>query len=260
VGHAHYLDLGEIAADLLTLGFYPRPWYRAAVNPAAEIFGYYGWKDFVPSRWKPIYPNPAFSRMTWRDALWIVRIIARFTDRHLEAIVARAHLRDTRARRYLVRALAERRDRILREYLARYVPLDRFRLVRRTPGSKTQSLCFDNLAIRHGVARGDRVVYKARMMGGERLERELGWFQLRPAPTHPAWSCIQLPLGDRRPADLAPSGAAPDHPLRYGVLRVLVLGHGGTARRTRVDLHFYDEGPARGFVLVGIRRQLNGTR
>ncbi len=37
-------------------------------------------RDFVPEEWKSGYPNPAFSNMTERDAAWMARILARFTD------------------------------------------------------------------------------------------------------------------------------------------------------------------------------------
>jgi len=253
LGHAYYFDTAQIALDFLSLGAVPRPWYHARINEEAEIFGYFSAKGFVASRWKPVYPNPAFARMTMRDALWAVRIISRFSDGHIRAIVRETRLRDRRAERYLARQLIGRRDRLLREYLTRYVPLDRFQLVRRTPGSTIQSLCFQDLAIAHAWVPHDRVVYKVRMMAGRRLERLLGWVQFRPDPDHPDSSCVQLPVGDRRPAELAPKGSRDDHPLRYGVLRFFVYQRTGR-RPTRLDVHLYDRGARRGLVLVGLER------
>jgi hypothetical protein len=81
----------------------------------------------------------------------------------------------------------------------------------------------------------------------------LGWLQFQPDPDHPDRSCVLLPLGDKRPADLAPVGAPDDHPLRYSVLRIAVLQNPALPP-TQVDLHLYDLGENRGFFLAGINR------
>lgn len=253
VGHAYYLDLGQMAADFLALGAIPRPWHRPVRSEQAGTFGYFGWERFVPSEWKAMYPVPAFSRMTWRDALWLVRIIVRFTDEHIRAIVKTAKLANPKDERYLIRALIERRNRIAEEYLRRHVPLARFRLVRRDPKSLAQSLCFEDLAIRHAGVSPGGVVYKLRMRAGERLEKELGWLQFQPDPDHPHRSCVLLPVGDKRPADLAPPGARDDHPLRYGVLTIHVQQR-TSEPPTSIEVHLYDLGPVKGYRIVGIVR------
>lgn len=255
IGHSYLLDWKDLALDLLTLGLLPRPWYRAKINEEAEIFGYFGPEDFVASRWKPDYPNPAFERMTFRDALWMVRIISRFSDAHVRAIVAQGRLTDPRAERYLVKTLIARRDQLLREYLTRYAPLDRFRLVRRTPGKSTQSLCFEDLALQRGLVNPRHVLYKLRFQGGQRLERELGWLQFPPDPDHPARSCVVMPIGDKRPADLVPAQAPGSHPGRYGVLQIYIHQKPAVPPTSGLALHFYDLGRERGYRLVGIERQ-----
>jgi len=125
--------------------------------------------------------------------------------------------------------------------------LDEFdvELVRRRQGSPVQSLCFEDLAVRHAWVPPDRVLYKLRMLAGEGLDRKLGWLQFQPDPGHPPRSCVQLPVGDHRPADLAGRDAPDDHPRRYGVLQIYVFRR-PAGRPTRVDLHFYDRGPRRG--------------
>ena len=253
VGHSYYFDWEHILLDLFTFGVIPRPWYRNRINDEAAIFGYYGWKDFVPSKWRPVYPNPAFSRMTYRDALWMVRIIVRFTDEHLAAIVKTGRFTNPRHESYLLEALIRRRDKIAGEYLQKYVPLDSFRLVRRNPEKPDQSLCFEDLGIRHAGVDATEVVYKLRMMGGDKLDRELGWLQFQPDPDHPDRSCVLLPVGDQRPGDLAPDGAPDDHPRRYSVLKIAVFRRPALPP-THIDIHLYDLGVDRGFILAGIDR------
>jgi hypothetical protein len=258
-GHSDYFDKLHVLGDLLTLGLIPRPWNNARVNPFAPIFGYYGVRDFVASDWKPAYNNPAFDRMTFRDALWMTRIISRFTDAHVRAIVKTARLSDPRAERFLIKTLIARRDLILKEYLTRYAPLDRFRLVRRKkgrhPDPSAQSLCFEDLAIRHKMIDPRKVLYKFRFFGGRTLTKELGWLQFRPDLSHPSRACVLLPIGAQRPSDLAPTGSRDNHPLRYGITKVYIHQSASIRPTSSLWLHFYDLGPKRGFRLVGMHRQ-----
>lgn len=255
LGYSYYFDAKHVAVDLITLGLMPRPWNRAKISAEAEIFGYFGTRDFDPDAWRGGYAGPAFERMTFRDALWMVRIIARFTDAHLRAIVRAGHLDDPRAEAYLVRTLAARRDIILRHYLTRWPSLAHFRLVRRKQGLPEQSLCFDDLATKHRVIDRKKVVYKLRFYGGKKIDQELGWLQFSPDRDHPGRSCVLLPIGDKRPADLAPAGAPDNHPLRYGVLKIFIQQKPAIPPTSSIWLHLYDLGPQRGYRLVGIDRR-----
>jgi len=256
LGNSYYLSFQHVLVDLLTLGIYDRPWYNLKINSEAEIFGYFSKEHFVPSKWLSAYPNEAFDRMTFRDALWMVRIISRFSDDHVRAFVKQGQLSNPRDEEYLVRTLLARRDAILREYLTKYAPLDRFRLVRRGKAAdkRRQSLCFEDLAVRHKLVKARDVVYKFRFMGGKKLDKELGWLQFQPDPDHPHRSCVLLPVGDKRPADLAGAGARDDHPLRYGVLRIFVHQAPTLPPTSNMEVHFYDLGQERGYRLVGIQR------
>lgn len=253
-GHSYFLSADQAVVDVLTLGAYPRPWNEIEVNPEAEIFGYFNVKDFRPKTWVTEYPNSAFSEMQYDDALWMARILSRFNQEQIEAVVAEAKLENEDAENYLVKTLLGRRDVILGEYFTEYAPLDRFRLVRRKPGDLTQSLCFEDLAISFGVANPKQTLYKARFYGGRKLDDEFGWLQFSPDPEHPHRSCIQFPIGDTRPADLAGKNAAPDAPLRYGVLKIWIHQRPGVRPTSAIVLHFYDGGKVDGFRLVGIER------
>src|SRR5690606_12062014 len=132
-----------------------------------------------------------------------------------------------------------------------YAPLTRFYVVRRTTGSLEQSVCFEDMAIKHGVASADTTYYKMRFVGGEDLTTELGWLQFTPDAQHPSWSCVTLPVGHRRPAELAGPSAADNDVLRYGVLRIYIHQSSTIPPTSSVELHFYDLGPQRGYQLVG---------
>ena len=81
-------DFGDIGARLVTFGI-----DRAAVGPRArdagprEVRVLLRRATSIPARWKPLYPNPAFLRMTERDGAWMARMIARFSPDDIRRIV-----------------------------------------------------------------------------------------------------------------------------------------------------------------------------
>jgi hypothetical protein len=253
-GRSGYVDLDLAVGDFVTLGLLQRPWYHPAPPPPQpETFGYFDSQSFVPGEWRGTYGNPAFKEMTSGDALWAVRIIARFRDEHIAAIVARAHIDDPAAARYLADTLMARRDRILQDYLTRFTPLDRFVLSRQAPKS-AQSLCFEDLAIATGVAAPQSTMYRIHLHAGPRLEQLFGWRQVRPDPSHPSQTCTELPLGPLRPAALAGAAAADDDPRRYATLEIYSNQTPSLQATAMVVLHLVDLGDERGFRLIGIER------
>lgn len=259
LGHSYYLDWEHVLGDLLSFGFWPRPWNEVTLN-RFEIFGYFDAEHFEPRDWRGGYPNPAFERMTDRDALWATRIISKLGEEHLRAIVKTAKLDDPRHEAFLVEVLLGRRQKVLESYLGSENPLSNFRVVRRQRSSdpRAQSLCFEDLALLHGVTHLETVFYKLRFRAGAKLEKELGWLQFTPDPEHPHRSCVLLPLGHIRPSELAGEAAPDDDPLRYGVLDIFVHHEPKVPPTSKVELHFYDLGPDRGFRLVGIDRPPRG--
>lgn len=254
MGYSYYFDPKDILVDMLSLGLVPRPWNEVEINPGSEIFGYFGSEHFQVSTWKGGYPNATFERATMRDLAWMARILARFTPEHIAAAVGQAKFSDPRAEKWLIGALLARRQKIFDEVFTKSSPLDGFQLVRRTPGSPVQSLCFEDRAIQFGVVEHAKVVYKMRMMGGRDLDQQLGWHQFAPDDDHPARACVVLPVGHKRPSDLVNADVPDDDPLRYGVMRIYVHQAFTFLPASQIDLHFYDRGPERGFVLVGIER------
>jgi hypothetical protein len=144
LGFAYYFDFTYLAADFVTLGTQVRPWEVARRD--GGIFAYFSARNFDPEAWKGGYPNPAFLRMTEDDGAWMARIIARFTDADVDALVRVGDYTDPVSTRYLRDVLLERRDAILRRYLTRLSPLTDVRVVE---GAR---LCATDLARRTHAA------------------------------------------------------------------------------------------------------------
>ena len=126
-GNEYYLESGEIFKGIFSFGLWSRDWmhvtypdYPSVGNVEAEFF--------EPSTWKPQYPNPAFTRMDAADAFWAARIVSRFTDEMLRAIVAEGEISDPEAAAYLTDVIITRRDKVVNYWISRTNPLDRFEL------------------------------------------------------------------------------------------------------------------------------------
>ena len=109
------------------------------------------WVDSKPTlssltSWKPEYPNPAFENMRPEDAFWAARIISRFDDATVRAVVEKARYSDPRATEYMTATLLRRRDKVLRAWLTPINPLVDFSL------SASGELTFANAAEQAGVA------------------------------------------------------------------------------------------------------------
>lgn len=186
-GHSGYFDVPDMAIDYLSLGLLHRPWHDARFGLAGKELGYYDARRFVPDRWKPGYPNPAFQRHTERDGAWMARVIARFRPPHIAALVERGRWTRSVLTSELTRILVERRRRILERYLTRLSPLtwpkvetieDSFRI------------CMQDLAVWTGIRTVEERKYAAVAWIGDALER----FEV-PAPQRQtdAWVCVAFP-------------------------------------------------------------------
>lgn len=173
LGHAYYLDLPYLLEDFATLGIVERPWDRARFGRAGEVLGYFDSERFVPDEWRPGYPNPAMARMSERDAAWMARIVARFDERHVRALVDQAQIQDDVVREELVRILLARRARLLRRWFGNVSPLTAPE-VRSVRGEA--ALCLEDRAVSAEVARREGRSYFAR-----------AWVGTDPQPSRVAW-------------------------------------------------------------------------
>lgn len=162
LGYAYDLDFAEIGRSLITLGVSERPWDHAREQPGREKFGYYRAADFVPGAWKPMYPNPAFLRMTERDAAWMARLIARFSHDDIRRFVALGRWQDPSDADYLANILIERQRRILVRYLGKLSPLGEVRAAGR------DRICATDFARLREIAAPGRFHYTIVERGGGR--------------------------------------------------------------------------------------------
>lgn len=176
LGHSFYFDPYHVLGDFLTLGAITRPWEKVTLH---DVFGYFDAENFEPQEWKPGYPNPAFARMDDEDAYWAAKIISRFTDAHVEALVEEGHFTIPEHAQYLEDTLIRRRDAIVNYYMRRVTPLDDPRIV-------GNELCVDDLLARGGWVAPSESTYEARTPAGQ-------WQRLRPeGPV----LCFDLPRGE----------------------------------------------------------------
>ncbi len=232
LGQSYYLDFGDVLTDFLTLGILERPWDRAERTKGREKFGYFSARDFDPSEWKAGYPNPAFSRMSERDGAWMARIIARFTDDDVRAIVVAGRFTDPADTSFLSDVMLERQRLILARYLTQLSPLTD---VRREADGR---LCATDLARLRGVVPAERFRYQA----FERVGENLRWIAVTPEADGKV--CLAPP------ASQAPDGGSADDAAERLVIFQIDNGTGAGP----LEIHAYDLGPARGVQIVGLRR------
>jgi hypothetical protein len=110
-------------ATLATLGLYVRPWMLIHYPEVPKSIGRFEAQAFDPLKWKPEYPNSAFENMRPDDAFWAARIVARFTDEMIRAVVQKAEYSDPRAAEYMTQTLITRRDKVVTAWLNQVCPV-----------------------------------------------------------------------------------------------------------------------------------------
>jgi hypothetical protein len=131
---------------LATLGLYVRPWMLIDYPDVPPSVGRFEGDAFEAREWRPEYPNPAFDNMRPDDAFWAARIVQRFTDEIVRAVVAKARYSDPRATTFVADTLIKRRDKVLREWLNGVNPAVEPRL------AGNGALSWRNAAVEAGVA------------------------------------------------------------------------------------------------------------
>ena len=144
-GNEYYFEWDPTKKAAYTLGLWDRPW-RNIDYPEHKSVGRFEADYFQPEKWKPVYPNMAFTKMQNEDAFWATKIIMQFTDDRVRSLVKEGKYEDPEAEEYLVRTLITRRDKIVRYYFDQLNPLDNFQV------SADNQLTFKNLGIDVGLA------------------------------------------------------------------------------------------------------------
>jgi hypothetical protein len=145
-GNEYLLEWKPGWLSLATLGVYTRPWMHIDYPPAPPAVGRLEAEAFDPAKWRPEYPNPAFLNMRADDGFWAARLVSRFSDRAIRAVVETARFSDPRATDDLTAKIIKRRDKVMALWLSQVNPLIDLRL------GANGALTFANAAVNAGVA------------------------------------------------------------------------------------------------------------
>ena len=158
LAYHYWLDTELVKKSVRAFGFRVPEYRKVKWPPETKLpgVGRIEAEFFDPVIWRNDYPNPAFVRMTSRDAFWAAKIIARFTREEVGAIVKLAQLSDPRAEEYLLDTLVARQRRCVEAYLTGISPLDQFRV-------SNSQLHFTNLADLYQLS-SPGTSYRARWM------------------------------------------------------------------------------------------------
>ena len=144
LSYQFWLDPELVKRNFRTFGL-RTPAYRKVTFPDFPSVGRYEADAYEPHGWRNDYPNPAFVRMTSRDAFWAAKILARFTREELRAVVATGQYSDPAAAEYLTETIVARQHKTAGYYLNLMTPLDEFTVT-------DAGLSFTNLSERYGYA------------------------------------------------------------------------------------------------------------
>jgi len=145
-GNEYLLEWKPGLLTLATLGLYFRPWITIDYPDLPPSLGRIEAERFDAVKWKPAYPNPAFDNMRPDDAFWAARLVTKFTDEAIRAIVKKAQFSDPRADGLLSDIMIKRRDKVVKAWLTGVNPVVNPRL------SADGTLTFENAAVAAGVA------------------------------------------------------------------------------------------------------------
>ena len=93
-GNEYILEWAPALKTLATFGLFVRPWILVDYPEVAPSVGRFEVGVLRSCRMAPEYPNPAFDLMRPDDAFWAARLVAKFSDEALRAIVAKARYSD----------------------------------------------------------------------------------------------------------------------------------------------------------------------
>ena len=108
---------------LATFGLYVRPWITIDYPRVPSSVGRLEAERFDPLTWKPEYPNPAFDNMRPDDAFWAARIVSKFSDEAIRAVVEKAAYSDPAATDFMTKTIIARRDKVVAAWINQVCPV-----------------------------------------------------------------------------------------------------------------------------------------
>jgi hypothetical protein len=231
-GNEYIFEAAPGWLTLATLGLYTRPWMRIEYPDVPPSVGRFEAEAFTPLAWKPEYPNPAFDNMRADDAFWAARVVSRFSDDAIRAIVEKARYSDPRATEYLTATLITRRDKVVRAWITGVNPLVDFSV------TGAGELVFENAAETAGAA-----------TPAESYEIEVGRFDNSTGATAPMGGALTV----REPRAMLPAEAGALGPGEYLEVRIRISHPQFPIWQSPVVVHL--RRTAAGWETVGVRRQ-----
>jgi len=154
-GNEYIVELGPMLKAALSLGLWERPWYDIEYRIFPQVGGIEA-ERFDPDLWRPEFPNAAFQHMLPEDAFWAARIVSKFSDEAIRAIVQEADFRAPEAEAHLADVIIRRRDKVLSRYFRGLNPLADFR----APAEAGGALAFTNYGEDAGLAAVEAYEYQ----------------------------------------------------------------------------------------------------
>ena len=122
-GNEYIVEWGPAFKTMATLGIWVRPWILVDYWEEAKAVGRFEADFFDPVEWRPEYPNPAFENLGADDAFWAARLVGKFSDQAVRAIVGKARYSEPGAAEHIASTLIKRRDKVLRTWLTGVNPI-----------------------------------------------------------------------------------------------------------------------------------------
>jgi len=238
VGYENSFDPHEVGLNLISLGFYVRPYYKNWKVEYPSV-GYFTADLFEPQDYKFIQPNPAFELMTNRDGYWGAKIVMSFSDDQIKTAIKQGQYSNPEAADYLFRVIKERRDIVGRYWFEKMNPLDRFELIDRDDG--TQVFCFDDLAIEYGLATEEQTSYRYWLLQNGKV--------IPPAHELQDATCIQLTQLT------APGARSPKSAVENQWAITLETKRNSKKWSKRVTVYFVQDEPFGKFRILGVERE-----
>ena len=151
----YWFPTDQMKKNAIGFGFHT-PYYRTVQwpnFPKYEGVGRWESEHFDPLAWRNDYPNPAFVRMTPRDAFWAAKFLMRFTREELQAIVETAEFVDADQAQYFLDVLIDRQQKTGKLGINGLNPLDGFTV-------RGNRLEFENLSERYEFVQPDSTAYR----------------------------------------------------------------------------------------------------
>ena len=171
-GHELMLDYGETLKAIFSFGFWKKPWQKRWDEAGREVqspgTGYFDNRHFHPARFRTQLPYFPFKDLTRSDGFWAAKILMRFTDDDIKALVSTGEFSAKKAEEALAGTLIERRDLIGRYWFKQANPLDEFRLFKE---GGAYELRFEDLAVRHGFVPETGNAYRIEVIAGKGKRR-----------------------------------------------------------------------------------------